>query len=388
MKIRNIVIILIISIAVGGLTIGIIRHIRVTNERKQQELYKYFLWEDREYELIEKVCEKNGNWENYPLSKNFLSKYNAKDGFFGDLKFDKVEVYPYRDVEGGDFLSCAPHIRISKNNDIIIYLYTPKFVEGEGLSYSVLDDIELTEPIIVHPGSDGNFEYKRPFNKSYIKENLSDLTSNDKRYINAVALTEHFKNKYPFFIDLFIHYSPLSYNRISRVSSQSDLENNIAIFEVDSILECKKRKYKVKLILDDKLYLDDCDVELLEEMAYEGDHKNSSAKAFYLHSNLENTTLTDEFIERLKAKGSYFDDIDNIDIDYIVDEAFVKNNDTDIIRCYKMKDGTINSYYVKYNYNDNKKISNIIPIKLEYTNMSAEEVAKLYLDSIKETKKE
>ena len=365
MKVKNIVIMLIIIVVVCGLSFGIIRQTIHINEKKQEELYKYFLWEDREYELIQKVCEKNGNWKNYPLSKNFLSKYNEKDGFFGNVQFDKIEVYPYRNVSDGDFLSSAPHIKISKNDDVIIYLYNLKFVEEKGVSYSVLDDIELTEPIIEHPDSEGNFEYKRPFSKSYIIDNLSDLTINDDIYTNAVAMTEHFRKKYPIFLDLFIHYSPLSYNKIKFIEKESDLENNIALFEVDSILECKKRKYKVKLILDDMLYLDDCEVELLEETKYKGNKNNSSAKAFYLHSDLENTILADEFIEELKVKGSYFDDIDNIDIDYIVDEAFIKNNDTDIIRSYKMKDGTINSYYVKYNYNENKKISNIIPIKLD-----------------------
>ena len=48
-----------------------------------------------------------------------------------------------------------------------------------------------------------------------------------------------------------------------------------------------------------------------------------------------------------------------------------------------MKDGTINSYYRKYVIDDDKKISNIISKKLEYTNMTSKEVAELYLESNK-----
>ena len=383
---KKTIIILLCAIFLGSFSIILLLFkINKNNDFKKEKIGTYLMNSDNESELLQKVCEKNGNWKYYPLSSKFLSKYNEKDGIFGNMQFDKVEVNPYVNTNDNMYLSHYNHIVITNKNRLTIYQYKLKTIGSFSKPpyYPLLDDIELTEPIYSTIDENGNFEYKSSMSNSHKITNIYNLCDGGVDE-SSVAVTDKFHKKYPFFLDLFIHYSPLSYNKIKFIEKESDLENNIAIFEVDSILECKKRKYKVKLILDDKLYLDDCEVELLEETKYKGNKNNSSAKAFYLHSDLENTTLADEFIEELKVKGSYFDDIDNIDIDYIVDEAFIKNNDTDIIRSYKMKDGTINSYYVKYNYNENKKISNIIPIKLDYTNVSAEEAAKLYIESIKE----
>ena len=288
-------------------------HIQDINEKK--DLYAYFFGEEREYELVQRLCEKNGNWKNYPLTDNFFSKYNEKDGILGRIEFNKVDVYPYRNVANGDFLSRVPHIKIRLNNELMIYFYQLKYKNEvkKNRSISLLDDIELSEPISVVVDSSGKFDFKMPFYSKYYKlNNLNILTGNtDDVYIDVIAVTEKFHSKYPIFLDLFIHYSPLSFNHMRLLSEESDLDNNIAIIKVDSILECKERKYKVKLILDEKLYLDDCEVELLEEKEYTGRRENSdnaTAKALYLHSNLEDINLTDEFKVRLKKEGSYFDD--------------------------------------------------------------------------------
>ena len=48
-----------------------------------------------------------------------------------------------------------------------------------------------------------------------------------------------------------------------------------------------------------------------------------------------------------------------------------------------MKDGDINSYYEKFTIGSDGKISNIISKKLEYKNMTSNEVAEIYLSNQK-----
>lgn len=326
---RNVGIIIISVLFVLIIVFGIIYKTKQDNEIVKEELGTYYMDGDNEVEFLQKLCMKNGNWKNYPLSKEFLSKYNEKDGIFGDMQFDKVEVFPYREKDNSaDFLARAPHIEITKNNDLIVYKYSLKThgTFSKPPYYPILDDVELTEPVYMIPNKQGLYDFKMPFNKSYRIDNLSILTSNDIGYLNAVATTNHFQTKYPHFLDLFIHYSPLSFNKIMFIEKESDLDNNIAIFEVDSILECKKRKYRVKLILDDKLYLDDAEVEMIEEKEYVGNNLYITPKLIYINSNWDNLELTDNFIQKYKDVNSLIKDIDNINYDIEMESDTIVRN--------------------------------------------------------------
>ena len=41
-------------------------------------------------EVLKGIAVKNGDWSNYPLSKEFLEKYNSKDGIFSQYSFEEV----------------------------------------------------------------------------------------------------------------------------------------------------------------------------------------------------------------------------------------------------------------------------------------------------------
>lgn len=375
----------VISLLAVIISIIIVINIRTkkNTENEKYELGKYYFDSDNESTFLEKICNRNGNWKNLPLSDKFLAKYNEKYGIFEDIDFDKVEVNPYVNTDEKLYLSHYNHIILTKNNKKYVYQYD-LMCQGSFSKppyYPLLDDIVLSEPVVMEVDNNGNFEYKRPMTDSYKSENIYNLL-NGGVYETSVATTEHFKEKYPYFLDLFIHYSPLSFNKIKFFEDESDLDNNIAIFSVDSVLECKKRKYKVELILDDKLYLDDCEVELLEETTYKGNSNDSSAKALYLNSNLDNTNLSDDFIKKLETKGSYFPDIEDINIDIKVDVECINNDDySEYISCYKMKDGNTNSYYEKFYIDMDGKISNIISERLQFQNLTAIEVAENYLKS-------
>ena len=41
------------------------------------------------------LAKKNGDWSNLPLSKNFIKKYNEKDGILKEIEFDNIVYRPY-----------------------------------------------------------------------------------------------------------------------------------------------------------------------------------------------------------------------------------------------------------------------------------------------------
>ena len=45
-------------------------------------------------QMLKLLIEKNSDWSELPLSEGFKRKYNSKDGIFGEIKFDKVEINP------------------------------------------------------------------------------------------------------------------------------------------------------------------------------------------------------------------------------------------------------------------------------------------------------
>lgn len=322
-KIRYILISIITILIVIIVAIIINRNIKISEEIKKQEVYDYFHTDSGKKELIQKVCEKNGNWKYYPLSSKFLSKYNEKDGYFGDIQFDEVKVNEYANSEY--FFSIYDHIGMTQGKKKTAYIYAPKYGDLTGNDPG-LDDILIGYIVQITDEKGIKQDVRLPFrNIEYKEENIYNLARGNA-YESGVAVTDHFHSKYPFFLDLFIHYSPLSYNEIKFIEKESDLENNIAIFEVDSILECKKRKYKVKLILDDKLYLDDCEVELLEEMAYEGNNRYITPKLIYKHSNWENLEITDNFRKNYNFERGVIEDIDNLNIDYEMESQTILIN--------------------------------------------------------------
>ena len=200
----------------------------------------------------------------------------------------------------------------------------------------------------------------------------------------CIGKTEKFKEKYPYFLDLFEHYSPLTFNHIEFVSERSSWEKKEAYFVVDSILECKKREYLVNFTLDKRGYLDDVKVNKVNEKGYDGNNENRSVKLLYTNSNWQNLEITDNYRE--KHNGiSYNNDINSIDIDYEAQEKLVEdNNYNEYLRLYRMKDGTTSVYYIKYIMDGKGNIDDIECYKLNYENISIEEAKELYLKEHKE----
>ncbi|MBP3200666.1 MAG: hypothetical protein J6M39_03365 [Lachnospiraceae bacterium] len=297
------------------------------------------------HELVLEVAKKNNDWTGLPLSKSFRKKYNSTDGILGKIEFDTIELNPFSDED--NFIGTMCHLLLKKGKKEFAYIYEQKYEKITNL----LDDVKLVGPIDIVDENGKELNYGIPFTVEWKMANIYNLARGNV-YETGVAVTEKFHKKYPFFLDLFIHYSPLSYNRIEFLEKESDLDNNIAIFEVNSILECKRRKYEVKLLFDDKLYLDDAEVKLVKEEDYRGDKQYITAKVIYQNSNWENLELTDNFRKKYNSINGLIEDISEINIDIEMDSQTIVMN-KEYINTFVSRDGSKVSY--RFEFVDDEK---------------------------------
>ena len=328
---------------------------------------EYYLKEYGLKDLSQEDKQKIRNWEIYGAYE-LTTILISIPIFFASLNdFDSIEIDP-KTIGIYDYDPTPAQIILTKGNEKTrVYIDYSYSIDNGGIC-----QIEIKDAIKIVDENGNKLNEGFPFNEKYTLQNFETWTN--------VGLTDKYiSNHGKELLNLFTHYSPLEYNPIAFDERKSKLNNHMAYFIVTSVLECKEREYEVYYQLDENNYLDDAYAVCVKERELEPDNKNSGTKAFYKNSNLNYTNLSEEFKQRIKENGSYNKDIDNIDINYFSDELCLDEGVyTKFIRCYKMKDNSIYSYYVEYIF-DNNIINDIISKKLPYQNMSAKEVKELYL---------
>lgn len=370
------------------LSIGIVKFIFRKNDFEDEKIIESNILVDKNYnmdyarggeqwlELCYIVAKKNGNWSNLPLTENFRKKYNEKDGILGSIQYDNIEYRPYAGTdEDYYFRDYYTYFVITQNKLKTAYIFSPEYINDDIL----LNDVGIFDTIIVSDENGNKVKsYGHYFNDnsySYCFYMLS-RGEDDER---SVAVTPSFHAKYPFFLDIFEHYSPLRFNHIEFVPEKSSWEKQEAYFIVDSVLECKKRYYKVKFTLDDKGYLDDVKVIKVNEEEYVGNYDEIAAKLVYENSNWYELKITDNYRKKFNGQ-SYNPDIKKINIDYDVKSEYVeKGNYNEYLWQYTMKDGSTSVYYIKYILDDNAYVDDIECKKIPYDNISLKEAKELYL---------
>ena len=323
-------------------------------------------------ELAYWVAIKNGDWSDLHLTDVFRKKYNEKDGIFGDMQFDKVEYRPYHD--GKYPFEDFAYLVITQGKKKTAYTYSlDPSSSGDGYNDVIIGDVY---PLTDEKGNELDFRVgiteKNFFNK------MDDLAWGHEEE-QLVGVTDHFHKKYPYFLDLFIHYSPLTFNHIEFVPERSSWERKEAYFIVNSQLECKKRYYKVKFTLDNRGYLDDAKVNKVNDEEYVGNYDEIAAKLEYENSNWDELKITDNYRKKFNGQ-SYNPDIKKINIDYDVKSEYVeKGNYNEYLLQYTMQDGTTSVYHIKYIMDENGYIDDIECNKLNYDNIPIKEAKELYL---------
>ncbi len=257
------IIILILGIIVFILIVVLLRNCivnnKILNEEDIETEVDYYEFTDERWAIGYEVAKKNGDWSKLPLSEEFRKKYNEKDGILGKEEYDKIEYAP---MWAQDFERLEDHVKffvITQGKKKTAYTYII-FDNDDGL----VDDIYLYEKFILY--DENGKELGIP---KYTFDNFSPSLYFKKIFLEfkeeEIETTENFKKKYPHFIDLFIHYSPIDYNIALYDIEESEgfnliftdeekkkyIYNNIAYFEVDSLLEKVKRYYKVVYSIDE-----------------------------------------------------------------------------------------------------------------------------------------
>lgn len=342
----------------------------------REEREKIYLYQNDLKAVALEMCKKDGDWS-LIINSDEISGFNQKDGLLEGFKYDSIES---GDWVGDDY---SGYVNIVAKNDDEERQYRISVYKEDGIIQSVI--VKLGEIRQLKRGQEID-PIKLKFDKEHVKDNFNNLCKYESAYKGGldwnkedIGITEHFYNKYPYFLDLFIHYSPLEYNKITL--KDLDTDNHTATFEVDSVLECKRRTYEVKYILDDNMYLDDVEEKLLNESAYAGNRSERTNKVLYKHSNWDSLDLTDGFLSKYSSDNGLLPNIDKIDIDVKIKETYVNPNDYyQYIYNLKTNDNKDIYYFVKFDCDNKGNIDNISFEDLPYdSSMTLEEVRDAYI---------
>ena len=347
----------------------------------REEKEKIYNFHKDEKTMLFELCKKNVDFSLIPCDKE-LETLGFGSGRIKEFDYD-YDVIKRIDNEvpnnGNSFIL----VKTIRNNIEKTYRLTYGWSDGafNNIYVKLEEEKDLKDNLILK-------DNVVLFDSEHIKSNFEELClDRDKRivypqeewdgtyYGDNVAVSDNFRKKYPYFLDIFIHYSPLEYNKITL--KDLDIDNQIATFEVDSRLECKKRTYEVKYILDDNMYLDDVETKILKEVNYEGTSADRENKIFYKNSNWQNLKITENFISKFAELNSVFPDIDNVSYNFKWSSDFysqIAKKGIGTIKSYKFKDDSINYYYYKSIY-ENNYLDDVICKKLPYdSSMTLEEV--------------
>ena len=324
------------------------------------------------------MCKKNGDWS-LIINNNRYGEYNQKDGLLKDFK--------YNTLESGDWIGddYSGYVDIIARNDKEERKYRISIYTEDGIISDI--NVKLGEVKSLKRNEEKDLN-KLKFDKEHTKDNFINLGMYEEAYRGGldwygedIGITDNFYEKYPYFLDIFIHYSPLEYNKVTL--KDLDIEKQIAIFEVDSILECKKRTYDVKYILDNKMYLEDVEVKLLKEEVVDlGKPEKQAAYWIYKNSDWSKLKLSSNFLNKYNSKDGVFVDLDIVSFN---NASIVQNREY----IYQFRTNSNDTYYyylIKTN-NSKNEIDNITYEKLPYdSSMTLEEVRNAYIRDYVEKK--
>lgn len=323
-------------------------------------------------QMLKMLIEKNSDWSDLPLTEEFKKKYNSSDGILGKIKFDKVEMNP--DFGGKYPFEDTAYFVITQGEKKTAYGYQYVFKNDK-----LLDDVLFPEKYYLTDEFGRELDFRVTINKENFYNKFGNLAIGGE-YEQCIAVTEHFHKKYPYFLDLFIHYSPLGANPITFIEEKSSWEKKEAYFEVDSIYECIKRHYIVSFLIDSNGFLDDAEVKLIGEYPYEKDSLvKASSQVFYKNSNWNYLKLSDNFKNKYNESKTVYNDINELNIDEITFGLFYNDDVNVIINKYKTIDGSNRWLYEKYIYDENDYLDDVKILPIDYIGEDSEEAKEAYI---------
>lgn len=407
---------LLIAVIVGIIVKVVLNNNIVNNniieDVEEETTVDYYEFTDERWAIGYEVAKKNGDWSKLPLSEKFREKYNEKDGILGkDVKYDEIEYAPLW-AQGWDerFDGHKKFFVITQGKSKIGWTYII-FDNEDGL----VDDVYLYEKFVFYDENGNAIGIpKYTYYDIGVDFYFNKLGAGYDEE-STIEVTKNFRKKYPHFIDLFVHYSPCDFNILKYLFEGSMMDYRINMYaniEIDSILEAKKRYYKVDYSIDDEGRLDDATATLLKEEKYEmGKSENNRGYVrledyiLYPNSDWSKLKLTDNFKLKYNSKQGIFPDPELYN--YNRDEIEYKGNnlltienfkqqklyDDWTLYAYLMKDGHYHYYarkdvYIEKEekhgdgrYYNVKYLDDILWEKLPYIDIDSEEARKMYMIS-------
>ncbi|MDO5564591.1 MAG: hypothetical protein Q4F88_05120 [Eubacteriales bacterium] len=357
---------------------------------EREKIYNYH--KDEKGTLFE-MCKKNGDWSLISCNPESFgyndSGYNERDGLLGSYNYDSIE----RIDDNNTYENAFILVKTKKEN--IERLYRIRYVWQDNTYANIYVDLEEEKDITKNKII---YDNRKFFNEENIKLNFEELCLDGEKRLIAdewdgtyygedIAVSDNFRSKYKIFLDLFIHYSPLEYNKVTLLDL--DINKKKVKFEVDSLLECKKRTYDCEYKLTEDLQLDDMRVSILKEEETEAKlNTMNRAHTFYKYTDWvkykDLINYTEKFYNKFKENCSYFPDIDSIENNFVFDEPYhqsikVWDNKIGTIGKYLTINGEYYFYFIKFFYDKNNKLDDVFCKKLPYTNISIEEAKERFL---------
>ncbi len=100
-------------------------------------------------EVLSGIAKKNGDWSSYPLSKDFLTKYNSEDGIFPHYNFDYLDwtgmqINEYSDSIKTGYFTYSLYKYIDKEKHIVGPAWTVK-IDYELNNKDEVNNIKIIE---------------------------------------------------------------------------------------------------------------------------------------------------------------------------------------------------------------------------------------------------
>ena len=289
--------------------------------------------ESEEQEILKGIAIKNGKWETYPLSKDFLKKYNCKEGIFSEYNFEEVYGHKLKEEYNKELYNIGKE-QINNNETFKNYKLGGVFYYHIGnalnywwvnstrsltIAYYLNNKNELYDFYVIknEPGLDEYGDLIRDYDKEFTYKNLNIITHIlffdhnwhwyaqaldpidikkepcseklvkkvlNKNLINVNGLSQH--NEYVYGGNMYIDFFPdieYSFGRFyydKGVNIEQSIKNKkfyavCQLYDDDADpvysddLPKKNYLYKVQFELNDENKLDDIWVEYVDEISNE-----------------------------------------------------------------------------------------------------------------------
>lgn len=231
----------------------------LTNAEKEKMLY----YNEHINEMLLEMMKKDGNWRCFPVIKDIKEQYDEKEGLLAEFDFDSVE-YSNETLDILKEYGSTGRVSVvgTKNKQKKI-VYMSIATNGGLENFSIDRVVNLTD-------ENGNeLDTRLRCTEENWQTILSNFVSQEIETQHTIAVTDSFSELYPDFQDVFLKKVPSQKDFTSVIYSidtqeKSDYSKLTATYRCFEIKNTKNmRLYKVHFILDDKQYIDDVEIEII-----------------------------------------------------------------------------------------------------------------------------